>query len=202
MNHVILMGRLTKDPDVRYTQGQEPMCIARYTLAVDRRFSRNNNNGNNADFIPCVCFGRQAEFVEKYLIKGTKMAVTGRIQTGSYTNKDGVKVYTTEVVVEDQEIGGIDSFKNILMPEGMDAGHFTAEGFFSELLRTGPVVEVLRAHFLQARISGQQFFPHAAVVSHIDVNCRVFLPDGRQQVAGRKKMDSWIFRTEWMKIWT
>ena len=82
MNHVILMGRLTKDPDVRYTQGQEPMCIARYTLAVDRRFSRNNNNGNNADFIPCVCFGRQAEFVEKYLIKGTKMAVTGRIQTG------------------------------------------------------------------------------------------------------------------------
>ena len=102
MNKVILMGRLTKDPDVRYTQGQESMCIARYTLAVDRRFSR-NNNGNNADFIPCVCFGRQAEFVEKYLIKGTKMAVTGRIQTGSYTNRDGVKVYTTEVVVEDQE---------------------------------------------------------------------------------------------------
>lgn len=103
MNKVILMGRLTKDPDVRYTQGQEPMCIARYTLAVDRKVSRNSNNGNNADFIPCVCFGRQAEFVEKYLIKGTKMAVTGRIQTGSYTNRDGVKVYTTEVVVEDQE---------------------------------------------------------------------------------------------------
>ena len=135
MNKVILMGRLTKDPDVRYTQGQESMCIARYTLAVDRRFSRNNNNGNNADFIPCVCFGRQAEFVEKYLIKGTKMAVTGRIQTGSYTNKDGVKVYTTEVVVEDQEFaesknalsngrqaaGGRqeeDGFMNI--PEGMD----------------------------------------------------------------------------------
>lgn len=102
MNKVILMGRLTKDPDVRYTQGQEPMCIARYTLAVDRRFSR-NNNGNNADFIPCVCFGKAAEFAEKYLIKGTKMAITGRIQTGNYTNKDGVKVYTTEVVVEDQE---------------------------------------------------------------------------------------------------
>jgi len=104
MNHVILMGRLTKDPDVRYTQGNEPMCIARYTLAVDRRFSRNaSNDGNNADFIPCVCFGKAAEFAEKYLIKGTKMAVTGRIQTGSYTNKGGVKVYTTEVVVEDQE---------------------------------------------------------------------------------------------------
>ena len=104
MNHVILMGRLTKDPDVRYTQGNEPMCIARYTLAVDRRFSRNaSNDGNNADFIPCVCFGKAAEFAEKYLIKGTKMAITGRIQTGSYTNKDGAKVYTTEVVVEDQE---------------------------------------------------------------------------------------------------
>lgn len=104
MNKVILMGRLTKDPDVRYTQGNEPMCIARYTLAVDRKISRNsNNNGNNADFIPCVCFGKTAEFVEKYLKKGTKMAVTGRIQTGSYTNRDGVKVYTTEVVVEDQE---------------------------------------------------------------------------------------------------
>ena len=104
MNKVILMGRLTRDPEVRYTQGDNPMCIARYTLAVDRRFSRGgNNDGNNADFIPCVCFGKTAEFVEKYLKKGTKMAVTGRIQTGSYTNRDGVKVYTTEVVVEDQE---------------------------------------------------------------------------------------------------
>ena len=104
MNKVILMGRLTRDPDIRYTQGENSMCIARYTLAVDRRFSRNgNNDGNNADFIPCVAFGKSAEFVEKYLRKGTKMAVTGRIQTGSYTNKDGVKVYTTEVVIEDQE---------------------------------------------------------------------------------------------------
>ena len=101
MNKVILMGRLTKDPDVRYTQGQEPMCIARYTLAVDRKISRNSNN--NADFIPCVCFGKSAEFVEKYLKKGTKMAVVGRIQTGNYTNKDGVKVYTTEIVIEEQE---------------------------------------------------------------------------------------------------
>ena len=104
MNKAILMGRLPRDPEIRYTQGDNPMCIARYTLAVDRRFSRNaNNDGNNADFIPCVCFGKTAEFVEKYLKKGTKMAVTGRIQTGSYTNRDGVKVYTTEVVVEDQE---------------------------------------------------------------------------------------------------
>lgn len=104
MNKVILMGRLTRDPDIRYTQGDNSMCIARYTLAVDRRFNRNaGNDGNNADFIPCVAFGRSGEFAEKYLKKGTKMAVTGRIQTGSYTNKDGVKVYTTEVVVEDQE---------------------------------------------------------------------------------------------------
>lgn len=104
MNKVILMGRLTRDPDIRYTQGDNSMCIARYTLAVDRRFSRNgNNDGNNADFIPCVAFGKSAEFAEKYLKKGTKMAVTGRIQTGSYTNKDGQKVYTTEVVIEDQE---------------------------------------------------------------------------------------------------
>ena len=104
MNKVILMGRLTRDPEIRYTQGDNSMCIARYTLAVDRRFSRNaGNDGNNADFIPCVAFGKSGEFVEKYLKKGTKMAVTGRIQTGSYTNKDGVKVYTTEVVIEDQE---------------------------------------------------------------------------------------------------
>ena len=100
MNKVILMGRLTKDPDIRYTQGDNSMCIARYTLAVDRRFGRDSNT---ADFIPCVSFGKTAEFAEKYLKKGTKMAITGRIQTGSYDDKDGKKVYTTEVVVEDQE---------------------------------------------------------------------------------------------------
>ncbi len=103
MNRVILMGRLTRDPDIRYAQGEGQMCIARYTLAVDRRFSRNNNDGQTADFISCVAFGRSGEFAEKYLRKGTKIAVTGRLQTGSYTNKDGVKVYTTDVVVEDQE---------------------------------------------------------------------------------------------------
>lgn len=105
MNKVILMGRLTRDPEVRYTAGDQPLAIARYTLAVDRRQSRNNNNGEEqtADFINCVAFGRTGEFAERYLHKGTKIAVTGRIQTGSYTNKDGVKVYTTEVVVEDHE---------------------------------------------------------------------------------------------------
>ncbi|MFG6323151.1 MAG: single-stranded DNA-binding protein [Lachnospiraceae bacterium] len=102
MNKVILMGRLTRDPEVRYTQGENQMAIARYTLAVDRRFNRGNDE-NTADFISCVAFGKSGEFAEKYLRKGTKIAVTGRIQTGSYTNKDGVKVYTTEVVVEDQE---------------------------------------------------------------------------------------------------
>ena len=102
MNKVILMGRLTRDPEVRYTQGENQMAIARYTLAVDRRFNRGNDE-NTADFISCVAFGKSGEFAEKYLRKGTKIAVTGRIQTGSYTNKDGVKVYTTEVVVEEQE---------------------------------------------------------------------------------------------------
>lgn len=104
MNKVILMGRLTRDPEVRYSQGENPLAIARYTLAVDRRQSRNNNGDEQtADFITCVAFGRTGEFAERYLRKGTKIAVTGRIQTGSYTNKDGVRVYTTEVVVEDHE---------------------------------------------------------------------------------------------------
>ena len=103
MNKVILMGRLTRDPEVRYSQGESAMAIARYTLAVDRRFNRNNNDENSADFIGCVAFGKSGEFAEKYFRKGTKVLVTGRIQTGSYTNRDGVKVYTTDVVVEDQE---------------------------------------------------------------------------------------------------
>lgn len=104
MNKVILMGRLTRDPEVRYSQGENPLAIARYTLAVDRRQSRSNGGDEqSADFINCVAFGRSGEFAEKYLHKGTKIAVTGRIQTGSYTNKEGVKVYTTEVVVEDHE---------------------------------------------------------------------------------------------------
>jgi single-strand DNA-binding protein len=96
------MGRLTRDPEARYTQGETPMAVVRYTLAVDRRFNRNNDE-NTADFIQCVAFGKAGEFAEKYFRKGTKVAVTGRIQTGSYTNKDGTKVYTTDVVVEEQE---------------------------------------------------------------------------------------------------
>ena len=101
MNKVILIGRLTKDPEVRYSQGNTSTAIARYTLAVDRRFKKDNEP--SADFINCVAFGKAAEFTEKYLTKGTKIAVTGRIQTGSYTNKDGQTVYTTDIVVEEQE---------------------------------------------------------------------------------------------------
>ena len=97
MNKCILMGRLTRDPEVRYTQGTESMCIARYSLAVDRR------GDNNADFINIIAFGKSGEFAEKYLHKGTKVLVTGRIQTGSYTNNEGKKVYTTDVVAEEQE---------------------------------------------------------------------------------------------------
>ena len=104
MNKVILMGRLTREPDVRYSQNADgSMAVARYTLAVDRRRGRNSDNEQSADFISCVAFGRSGEFAEKYLHQGTKIAITGRIQTGSYTNKDGVKVYTTVVVVEEQE---------------------------------------------------------------------------------------------------
>ena len=101
MNKVILMGRLTRDPDVRYSQGENPTAVARYSLAVDRRFSKNEEN--STDFINIVAFGIAGEFAEKYLHKGTKVLVTGRIQTGSYTNKEGQKVYTTDVVAEDQE---------------------------------------------------------------------------------------------------
>ncbi|MBO5070097.1 MAG: single-stranded DNA-binding protein [Roseburia sp.] len=102
MNKVILIGRLTRDPEVRYSQGDQATAVARYTLAVDRRFKRDGDQ-QTADFINCVAFGRAAEFAEKYFRKGTKLAITGRIQTGSYTNKDGQKVYTTDIVVEEQE---------------------------------------------------------------------------------------------------
>lgn len=101
MNKVILMGRLTRDPEVRYSSGDKPLAIARYTLAVDRRKSRDQEA--QADFISCIAFGSNGEFAEKYFKKGTKIAVEGHIQTGSYTNKEGVKVYTTDVVIENQE---------------------------------------------------------------------------------------------------
>lgn len=118
MNKVILLGRLTRDPDIRYTQGAEPMAIARYTLAVDRRIRREGEAA--ADFISCVAFGKIAEVAEKYLHKGTKIIIAGRLQTGSYTDRDGRKVYTTEVIVEDQEFAESKKSQNDFMdmPEG------------------------------------------------------------------------------------
>lgn len=101
MNKVILMGRLTRDPEVRYSQGENSTAVANYTLAVDRRYKREGED--NADFIGCVAFGRAAEFAEKYFRQGLKITVSGRIQTGSYIGRDGQKVYTTKVVIEEQE---------------------------------------------------------------------------------------------------
>jgi len=106
MNRVIVMGRLTRDPEVRYSQGERSMAIARYTLAVDRRGRRNQDSSaeqQTADFINCVAFDRAAEFAEKYFRQGMRVLVSGRIQTGSYVNKEGQKVYTTEVILDDQE---------------------------------------------------------------------------------------------------
>ena len=106
MNRVILMGRLTRDPELRYSQGERSMAIARYTRAVDRRGRRSQSQDGSeqtADFIPCVAFDRAGEFAEKYFRQGMRVLVSGRIQTGSYTNRDGQKVYTTEVIVDDQE---------------------------------------------------------------------------------------------------
>lgn len=100
MNKVVLMGRLTRDPDIRWTQGQEQKCVARYTLAVDRRLKK-GAEGQTADFISIVTFGKAAEFIEKYVKKGTKLVISGSIRTGSYTNRDGQKVYTTDVVTDE-----------------------------------------------------------------------------------------------------
>ena len=101
MNKVVLMGRLTRDPEVCYTKGDNPVAIARYTLAVDRRFKREGEA--TADFISCVAFGKVGEFAEKYFRQGLKVVICGRIQTGSYTNREGKKVYTTDVVIEEQD---------------------------------------------------------------------------------------------------
>ena len=101
MNKVVLVGRIVRDPEVRYSQGENPTAVARYTIAVDRRFKRDGEP--TADFINCVTFGKSAEFVEKYFRKGLRISISGRITTNSYTNKDGIKVYTTEVTVEEQE---------------------------------------------------------------------------------------------------
>ncbi|MFQ9894272.1 MAG: single-stranded DNA-binding protein [Emergencia sp.] len=128
MNKVILMGRLTRDPNVSYSQGENATAVARYTLAVDRRFRRDGNDGQSADFISCVAFGRSAEFAEKYFRQGIKIVVTGRIQTGSYTNRDGQRVYTTDVVVEDQEFAESKnaSESNSYQPAGNAAAEQTA----------------------------------------------------------------------------
>ena len=126
MNKVIIMGRLTRDPDIRYSGTDNQLAVARYTLAVDRRVKKDGGE-DSADFISCVAFGKTAEFAEKYIRKGTKLLVEGRIQTGSYTNKDGQKVYTTDVVVENSEFaeskaasGGGD-LKSQSMPEPISA---------------------------------------------------------------------------------
>lgn len=137
MNKVILMGRLARDPEVRYTQGEQAMAVARYTLAVDRR---GKNQENSADFIQCVAFGKAGEFAERYLHKGTKIVLTGRIQTGSYTNKEGQRIYTTDVVAEDQEFaesknaesGGTYSNQPVPAPQSGNDG-FMPAGDDSEL---------------------------------------------------------------------
>ncbi len=104
MNKVILIGRLARDPEVRYTQAAEPMAICRFAIAVDRPYSKNKNeNGKTADFLNCVCFGTRAENISKFLKKGNRIAVTGRIQTGEYTDQQGNKRYTTDIVVENFE---------------------------------------------------------------------------------------------------
>ena len=120
MNKVILMGRLTRDPEVRYSQGESATAIARFSLAVDRRFKRQGEA--DADFINCVSFGKTAEFAERYLKQGTKVVACGRIQTGSYTNKEGQRVYTTDVVVEEVEFA--ESKAASERNHGMDMGGF------------------------------------------------------------------------------
>jgi len=122
MNKVILMGRLTREPKMTYSQGENSIAIARYTLAVDRRMAKRDggDNGQTTDFISCVALGKSGEFAEKYLHQGTKICVSGRIQTGSYTNRDGQKVYTTEVVVDDQEFA---ESKNAAGGTGMGGGY-------------------------------------------------------------------------------
>ena len=113
MNRVILMGRLTRDPEVRYTQGERSMAVARYTLAVDRRGRRNQDgNEQTADFINIVAFDRAGEFAEKYFRQGMRVLVSGRIQTGSYTNKEGQRVYTTDIIADDQEFADSKNSEN------------------------------------------------------------------------------------------
>ena len=139
MNKVILMGRLVRDPEIRYSQGENSLAVARYTLAVDRRGRRNQNDGQpTADFIRCVSFGQRAEFAEKYMHQGMRMLVSGSIQTGSYQNKDGQTVYTTDIIVDDQEFadskgqgGGSSSYSKESNSPFMGGSDSLSEGFKS-----------------------------------------------------------------------
>ena len=133
MNKVVLVGRLTRDPEVRYSQGDSATAVARYTLAVDRRFRRDGEP--TADFIPCVIFGRSAEFAEKYFHQGMRVSISGRIQTGSYTNKDGQKVYTTDVVVEEQE------FAESKATSDANVGSFSHAGGFQQAPAPTPAAD-------------------------------------------------------------
>ena len=136
MNKVILMGRLTRDPDVRYSNGEQATAVARFTLAVDRRVARRDGE-QTADFIGCVAFGRTAEFVEKYFRQGMRMVISGRIQTGSYTNRDGQKVYTTDVVAK----------KSSLQRAKLPAMHFATTAEW--------VVDISRRHRLRRVLQEQ-----------------------------------------------
>ena len=139
MNKVILMGRLVRDPEIRYSQGENSLAVARDTLAVDRRGRRNQNDGQpTADFIRCVAFGQRAEFAEKYMHQGMRMLVSGSIQTGSYQNKDGQTVYTTDIIVDDQEFadskgqgGGSSSYSKESNSPFMGGSDSLSEGFMS-----------------------------------------------------------------------
>lgn len=124
MNKIILVGRLTRDPEVRYSQGETAIAVARYTIAVERKFKREGEQ--TADFISCVAFGRAGEFAEKYFRQGMRISISGRIQTGSYTNKDGNKVYTTDVIIEEQEFAESKSERSTRAEDrGMENGDFT-----------------------------------------------------------------------------
>lgn len=126
MNKVILMGRLTRDPETRYSQGENAMAIARYTLAVKRNYKKGDEA--EADYVRCVSFGKTAEFAEKYFKQGTKILIEGRIQTGSYTNNEGQKVYTTEVIVENTEFA---ESKTASPEKNKETEHVNGDGFMS-----------------------------------------------------------------------
>lgn len=128
MNKVILMGRLTRDPEIRYSQGEKPVAVGRFTLAVNRRYKKEGEQ-QTADFINCVAFGSSAEFAEKYFRQGMRVVISGRIQTGSYTNKDGQKVYTTDVVIEEQDFA--DSKNSNSSSGDSDYGPADDDGFMN-----------------------------------------------------------------------